>query len=280
MAIKLIEENGRTLALGRLSPARTRGLQMRMSYYMQPGLPKPPEACDYSPKAMPAIDKMYLNDRLGDCVIAGMAHSAGIFTGNAGEPPLLFSDDAIVGLYGAIGGYNPSDPSTDQGCQETVAMAYWQQKGLFADGSHKISGWMLIDPTDIVQVRTAIWLFEIVFYGIALPDQWISPLPTAGFTWDVAGDPDQQNGHAFVGMAYDKDKIKISTWGMEGYVTNAATAKYAAATAGGQLYAVLSPDIISRAEQRAPNGFDFTQLTQDIAFFQPGTGYSSYSKNT
>jgi hypothetical protein len=51
---------------------------------------------------------------------------------------------------------------------------------------------------------------------------------------------------------------------MNGKITYTAMAKYAVATAGGQLFTVITPEVISRATQRAPNGFDFNQLMTDF----------------
>ena len=84
---------------------------------------------------------MYMNNQLGDCVIAGMAHVVGVLTGEADNTPVLYSDNQIVALYSAIGGYVPGNPATDQGCDEQTGLNYWQQQGAPA-GSHQIGGWM------------------------------------------------------------------------------------------------------------------------------------------
>ena len=58
---------------------------------------------------MSSISQMYLNDTEGDCVIAEMCHSEGIFTGNANGGPVIFTPDQVNTLYSAIGGYVPGD---------------------------------------------------------------------------------------------------------------------------------------------------------------------------
>src|SRR6202142_3971073 len=98
-----------TYKLGRTRPPHKR--MMRLSEYRTAvPLPAPPATCSYAPKASTALSEMYLNDQLGDCVIAGMAHLAGVFSGNAGIPPVVFTAEQITGLYSAIGGYVPGDP--------------------------------------------------------------------------------------------------------------------------------------------------------------------------
>jgi hypothetical protein len=214
---------------------------------------------------------MYDNDTLGDCVIAGMAHVVGVLTGNSGAKPFLYSNKEIIGLYSAIGGYVPGDPSTDQGCDEQTALNYWENNGALPPhttsktGAHKIAGWMTVDATNQEECRMALWLFENLYFGLELPDAWINPTPSAsGFTWDVAGAPDPNNGHCVVGVGYTAAGITIDTWGMTGLMTNAAVAKYPTQASGGELYTVVSMDGIGKATQKAPNGFDWSQLIADF----------------
>jgi len=254
---------GQTLKLGRKRP-KVRYPRLSLRNYLMLALPSPPDAVDYSASAEQALSQMYDNDTLGDCVIAAMAHLAGVFAGNAGAT-LLFTDPEIVALYSAIGGYVPGDPSTDDGCDVQTALTYWQNNGLLSDASHKIAGWLAVDPSNVEEIKTAIWLFENLVFGVELPDAWTSDMPSAsGFEWDVAGDPDPAQGHCFAGVGYSLDAVTIDTWGMEGAITLPAIAKYAASSANGELYVVLSADSISKAKAKAPNGFDWSQLVADF----------------
>jgi|SRR5579864_1523388 len=265
MPVKTImDSNGRKLFLGRKRPV-ARGPRLSLKNYLMRSFTPGPMIFDYTREAAAALAQMYGNDVMGDCVIAAMEHLAGVLTGNSTGTPIIFPDTNTVRLYSAIGGYVPGDPSTDNGCDEVTALNYGQQNGLLADGSHKFSGWIALDGTDAVEVRTACWLFENVFFGVELPDAWITPFPsTSGFTWDAAGPSDPQNGHAFVGAAYNKQGVVISTWGMLGTLTYSAIAQYASQASGGQVYAVLSADIISKAMEKAPMGFDWSQLLADL----------------
>jgi hypothetical protein len=222
-----------------------------------------PQGGNYAPAAEASLSNVYLNDTLGDCVIAGMAHIEGVLSGNAGAE-VLYTDQQITAAYSAIGGYVPGDPSTDDGCDEVTALNHWLNKG-FLNGAHKIAGWMTVDATNPYEYKAAMYLFENLLFGVDLPDEWITPMPSeSGFFWDDVGPADPNNGHAFVGVGWGKTGVVIDSWGMTGYITDSAIQKYAGYADGGNLYTVLSADGIARASARAPNGFDFAQLLADF----------------
>lgn len=250
---------GRTVKMGRTRP-RALGMRLRLKNYLK--LPPTPPSIDYSPKAMPVLRNIYGNDQLGDCVIAGGYHIVGVETGNAGK---LFTATGlqIITDYSKIGGYNPKDPNTDQGCDEETALNYWQNHG-FCDGT-KILGSLAIDATDQAEVQAAMYLFENLMFGIELPDAWVNPFPSGdGFTWDVAGEPDPQNGHCVIGYGYDPSGVKIDSWGLFGTITWPAVAQYAARGAGGQLFTMLTLDQLAKGASKAPNGIDWATLVADF----------------
>src|SRR6185437_4913523 len=122
--------------------------------------------------AQASLSQVYLNDQLGDCVIAAIAHIVGVLTGNAnGGNPFIYTNDQITALYSAIGGYVPGNSSTDNGCDEQTALNYWMQHGA-PDGSHQIAGWLSVNPEDPNEYKAAMWLFENLFFGMELPDVW------------------------------------------------------------------------------------------------------------
>jgi hypothetical protein len=250
--------------LGRNRPPAGRK-KLHLRNYMLAELPAPPPSCSYVPRAAGALKQVYLNDQLGDCVIACMAHLVGVFTGNAGLPAAQFTPAQITALYSAIGGYVPGDDSTDQGCDEQTALAYWQANGAPV-GANKIAAWVAVDGTKPAQYRAAMWLFENLVFGVELPDQWITPFPSApSFVWDVSGPANPDNGHCFCGVGYTSHGVVIDTWGMTGTITDRAIQTYAAAPNGGEMYAVLTPEIIARATTKAPNGYNWAQLQADFA---------------
>jgi hypothetical protein len=251
----------RMFAFGRLHPVAI-GPHLRMSRYLLGSLPAPPASCDWTAAALKAIAQMYGNDVLGDCVIAAGYHIEGVETGNAGD--LFIATEAQIEKdYGSIGGYVPGDPSTDNGCDEVTAMNWWVANG-FADKTKPL-GWISVDPTNKTEVMQALWLFENCMFGVDLPDAWVNPMPSAsGFVWDVAGDPDPDNGHGFNGAGYDSTGVKNCTWAMIGKITWAAIAKYAAQSADGQLLVLVTPAQLAKGMAKAPNGVDWTSLIADF----------------
>jgi hypothetical protein len=254
--------------LGRKRPANLHSkTKLKLRDYLKALVLTPPPNADYSPAGMGALGNVYENDRLGDCVIAGGYHVIGVQTGNAGDL-FIASDDQIISDYSAIGGYVRGRPWTDNGCDEVTALNYWTSNG-FADGT-KISGYVTLDATNEVEVQQALYLFENVYLGLELPDAYVNPFPqSSNFTWDVAGSPDPNNGHCIMGCGYGANGITIGTWGMTGIFTYAALGTYCIPSAGGECYAILTPDIIAKATNKAPNGFDFATLTADLAALAP-----------
>jgi hypothetical protein len=265
MTIKTIKHptTKRIYKFGRTRPV-ARGPHFSLRNYLMRDIPPPPAACDYSKPAAAALANVYGNDTLGDCVIAGMAHVVGVLTAGATGTPFIYNNQQIIALYSAIGGYVPDDPATDKGCNEQTALNYWENNGAPA-GSNKIAGWLAVNAADPIEYRTALWLFENLYFGLELPEAWIDPVPQAsGFVWDAAGPPEPQNGHCVAGVGYTAQGVMIDSWGMTGLLTDKAIAKYGATRAHGDVYTVVSQDAISSATQKAPNSFDWSQLIADF----------------
>ncbi len=252
---------GATVKLGRRRPI-AQAPRLKLGRYLKASLPPGPASVDFSPKGQPALSNIYGNDRLGDCVIAGGYHVVATETGNAGQ---LFTatPEQIIADYEAIGGYNPDDPNSDQGCDEPTALNYWVQNG-FADGTKPL-GWLSVDATNRNELQSALYLFENLYFGVELPDSWVTPMPQAnGFVWDVSGAPDPQNGHCVIGVGYTPQGVTIDTWGLLGTVTWAALAKYFVPSVYGAAYVLLTPDQLEKGRNAAPNGVAWSALVADF----------------
>lgn len=246
--------------MGRNRPAPYR--KLHFSSYVGPSLPAPPDFVHRGKKALPSLSDIYGNDELGDCTAAGAGHIMGIWRGNAGNSAPAPTREQVIDFYSRTTGYNPSDPNTDQGGDEVTVLNYWRDKGFFSDGTGKIACWVNVDATNPVEVRQAIWLAEAVYFGVELPNAWVSPMPQqSGFLWDVIGEPVPQNGHCFIAGSYDRMPL-VDSWGEFGYITDAAVAKYASGP-GGELHAAFSLDCINRASQKTDSGFAFEDLIAD-----------------
>jgi hypothetical protein len=246
---------------------------LRFRNYATMALPAPPATCDYSGPAKSELGNIYGNDQYGCCVTSGICHLVGVF--NAGG--FILTDTQNLALYSAIGGYVPGDSNTDRGCDEVTALNFWLNQGA-PIGSHQISGWLAVDPANPIEYRQAVWLFENLVFGLELPDKWITPFPSGnGFTWDVAGNPDPNNGHCIVSYGFSQSGMLVDTWGYLGTITDAAIMKYCASAVGGELYTVIDSDIIVRATNKAPNGFLWKQLAGDFDSLGGGLTLAAFS---
>jgi hypothetical protein len=240
------------------------GPHLRLENYMKlSSMPSPPSSLNLSTLAMACLIQIFGNNALGDCVIAGKSHVDGVWTGNGDAgTPFIATENQVVSQYSAIGGYVPGNPATDQGCNMQTALNWWTQNP-GADGS-KLVAWTGGSPTNVPLTMASVNLLEHAYIGMALADSWISPFPSAnGFVWDVAGDPDPSNGHCVMAYGYNSQGLLIDSWGLLGVLTWGAVAKYCSTSAGGELYYMLSTDMLLKGQQAAPNGVAWGALISD-----------------
>ena len=126
-----------------------------------------------------------LNDKLGDCTIAGAAHAVQVWTANTGRM-VTVPDDTIERYYEKWDGYVPGKPGTDTGGIELDVLNDWQKQGF--DGNPLMA---FADPkhANLVEVRQSIALFGGVYIGLSLP-----LTAQTQEVWDVA--PGRRKGQA------------------------------------------------------------------------------------
>lgn len=258
------EHLGRTVKFGRL-PRRVGVPTLHLRDFVAPDL-KIPDTYDWSKPALPALRDIYDNDELGCCVVSAGYHIEGVTTANANGAPFHATKTQIVSDYSSIGGYRPGVPSTDNGCNLQDAFKFWMKNG-FRNGT-LLAGYVAINAADMQMLKTAIFLFENIDFGVGLADKWITPFPEKdGYTWDVAT-PDPENGHSFPAFAYTKDAVQIDSWGLFGNYPFKSIAATASSQVGGEIYALLTPDMITKGVAKAPNGVAWGDLL--VAFNQMG----------
>ena len=251
----------RTVKFGRRAPVAV-GPHLKLRNYLRAALPTAPATYDYTPKAATILADVMGNDQYGDCVFACGYHTVGVETANAGDP-FHATLAQVLADYTATTGFNPNDPSTDNGANIQDVLNYWSTHG-FANGT-KLLGYLAVDATNVAEVQAACYLFENGITGLALPDAWINPFPGAnGFIWDVAGAPDSNNGHCVPFYGYSTAGVKICTWGLLGTMTYAALAEYAVSKSSGELWVVLTPDQLTKGQSKAPNGVAWGDLIGDF----------------
>jgi len=232
---------------------------LRMAKYVTSVLPPPPAEVSWITKLKAAEQlPMYLNDKLGDCVIAAAAHMIQQWNFYAGHPAQPSDTDVLAG-YCAVGGYQPGNPSTDTGTDMLAFLKYWRSSGL---GGHKIGAFLAVDPTNLVEVRQAINLFGNLYIGVQLPvsaqgqNAWT--VPNGGINSD-AGSPGGWGGHCIPLVASSPETHTCVTWGASLKMSHNFLSDYC-----DEAFAVLSRDWINQ-RGISPQGFDFNQLSADLA---------------
>jgi hypothetical protein len=226
-------------------------------------LPPIPASYDFSAKAALPLADIYGNDALGDCAVAMMFHLAAVFTGNATGQPYHVTLAQIIAAYSRIGHYVPGDPSTDNGCMMSDVFNDWRTVGL--PNGEKILGVISVNEANFADVLAAGFCFENTCFGVGLPDKYVTPFPSGpGYVWGLAGPSDPNNGHAFPGVGAIASGpgagVKIDSWGMLGTFTPDAIAAYAGPSGGGEMYSVITTDIVAKGQAKAPNGIAWGDL--------------------
>lgn len=199
------------------------------------------------------------NDSLGDCVCADTGHTLMIRTANA-STVVVPTDADIVALYEAVGGYDPTDPSTDRGCDETAMCQYLEATGFLG---HRSDGTGMVDPTNFDHVKWCCQLFGHCRIGFNVPSYAMDQFG-AGKSWDLDAGGDQTivGGHDVPIVHADRDLLYCVTWGKVQAMTPAFFAKFTE-----EAHAEVFGDWIKQGGM-APSGFNLDQLAVDLASLQ------------
>jgi hypothetical protein len=166
-------------------------------------LPKPPSMADWT-RGMSDWGVM-ANDELGDCTIAGLAHSIQVATANTGSM-VTPTDTEVIAGYGHYCGYVPGNAFTDQGGVELDILPQVERDGF---AGQKLLGYISPDPKNRREVAQAIAMFGNVYMGAVLP---ISAQTQK--VWDVEGnDGGEWGGHCMIAPKYDPTGVTFVTWG-------------------------------------------------------------------
>jgi hypothetical protein len=239
------------MKLGRKA-IKTDSRTMLLGDYLTPALPPPPPSADWSNGIVSW--GMMLNDQLGDCTIAGCGHAVQVWTANLGNE-VTVPDATIEKYYEQWDGYEPGDPSTDNGGVELDVLNDWKKQNF---AGHKLTAFADPKPVNLTEVRQSIALFGGVYIGLSLPvtaqnqDVW-DLVPDAGS--DAA--PGSWGGHCVFVPAYDANGFTCITWGAPKKMTLAFWIAYC-----DEAHTLLSQDWL--AAKGSPSGFDQAQLLADL----------------
>lgn len=154
--------------LGKL-PARPDAVSFKFgAIFNAEALPTPP--AHFGRYNLPVAWQVFGNDKFSDCVFAGAAHEVMIWRNEVGES-VAFTDQAVLYDYGAVTGFDPDKPETDQGTDMTEAASYRRKTGIVdAIGQrHKVDAYIGLRPRDLEQLAQATFLFKAVGVGVMMP---------------------------------------------------------------------------------------------------------------
>lgn len=210
----------------------------------------PPEkrAWEYSVHDSAWAATMLGNDEVGDCVIAAWLHYKMAALANAGRPWTLPTTEEALALYSTVTGYNPADPSTDQGTVWTDMLAYLQKNG-------DILGWASI-PLNLNALRNALQTFGGVLIGTpiyqSMEDQFGS-----GQAWNGPFSGNLLGGHGIPILGYGSEGETCITWGARQQMDLTAPSLF------DEMYCVVTNDFMDAAG-KSPSGLNINALWADL----------------
>lgn len=200
--------------LGRLARPPDRKF-VRLSDHLIADLPPAPAVWDGTPGA---VWKMYGNDQLGDCVVAGMLNLASLQLAGDGQPGVGWEQQMAKDYYFKLSG------GADSGLVMVDALRALQ-KGLPVANGYAMQHFAGIELGNTDHLRACAAYFNGVLLGVALPDNWEDGL-NAGWWADTSLAPDPEEGHCIVLSRCEPDWATVLTWGGELPVTYEWLSKY------------------------------------------------------
>lgn len=246
-----------SVRLGRLPSAPPAHVPKLADYLLAHAFAAVPDKVDWTPKARASLGRMFANDRLGDCVVAGSAHALGVWSANDSDSggEVQPADGEVIAAYQEWCGPG------DNGCYIPVVLDRLVRDGLRVNGQpHKLAGYAAIEGRDAVTVKVAMALFGCVKLGLNLPAEW-----TQAAVWDITTSS-IVGGHDVTGVGYDARGVYVASWGRVYLLTWRALADRRFVD---ECYVMLSPDW-SNNDQLAPSGVNVPALVDALRVFAGG----------
>src|SRR5208337_4042710 len=199
----------RNFKFGR-KPAR-HDLRIPMLSRYTTALPAAPSQCNWGNNC---AFQMFDNDTLGDCTAAALANQEIAWATACGTTSNV-TEKQVVQFYSATTGYDPTNPSTDQGGEESTILSQWlNTPGLL--GGYNLTAFAAFRAQNVNSLKDSIWITGGAYLGINLPQT----IETQGQLWQVPaqgpvdeGAPGSLGGHAVCALGYDSRVIYFASWG-------------------------------------------------------------------
>ena len=163
----------------------------------------------------PSTWGMLGNDQYGCCGEAGILHLIQGQSSNTGNPLTATTAQALA-LYSAVTGFDPNDPSTDQGTVLTDLLTYIQKNGVEMNNSTgkpvtvEVVGSASLDISSFAQLRYAAFTFGGTYLGINCPQQCVDDTSN----WNFSAGLPPAGGHCIPQEGEGAAGGKIVSWGM------------------------------------------------------------------
>lgn len=203
--------------------------------------------------------QMLGNDNYGDCAEAAQGHIEQIWAHDSGSGNYQPTETETLDAYSAITGFNPANPSSDQGTVLLDALNYWTKTG-FPGAANKAQAFMQVNPQSLAEVEESVYYYGGTYIGLQLP---MTAQDQVGSCWTVGtgagAAAGSWGGHCVPISGYDGSHLWCVTWGalqeMDWNFFN---------TYCDEAYTVLSQDWM-KASDRSPSGLAWGSLLADLA---------------
>lgn len=244
-----------SMKLGRLPRAHNPAVPHMSALLAGQTLLPIPMSVDYTTDMGPDFGAMGNSD-IGDCTAAAYFHARQIWSFNATHSEITAPDSDVIGLYSASTGYQPGNPTTDQGGVEQDVLTYLLNHG--APNCKPILAFIEVDSRNLDDVRRTIYECGVAYIGVNLPQTIVSG-DAPPDVWDAVPGDTIAGGHAIALCGYDIDGFTLISWGNRYTATNAFMANYC-----DEVYAIADPEWIT-ATNKTPLGMTLQQLEQQMS---------------
>lgn len=169
-----------------------------------------PASVDYTSRLNGNLGAM-LNDEKSDCTCATFYHLRQVWTSQT-STEITEPDSNVLELYEQACGYDPNDPSTDNGGVEQDVLKFLLNTGapVGVGLRDKIRAFIEVDPANMDYIRRTILDCGGCYIGVNLSQSAMSSQ-----VWDVGGDETIVGGHAVCLVGYDAvaNTFKLISWG-------------------------------------------------------------------
>jgi hypothetical protein len=246
------------LRLGK-KPARPNAIRLKFgTFFSSMELPAPPLV--FGRPDLVRRWGMLANDEHSCCIYSGGPHETMLWRAWAGLPIPQFTDATTLADYAAVTGFNPADPSTDQGGDMQEAASYRRKIGLIdaAGERHRIDSYVALKAGDLDELALATFTLGAVGLGLEMPSSAMDQFDRAE-PWDVIANSPTEGGHYVPCISRNSHgNFLVVTWNRLHAVTPRFIAKYM-----DEGVAYLSLEQI-RTTGVSPRGFDEAGLHQAL----------------